>query len=136
LIAALLATFETVGWWAGWFGQTAEQESKTASSEEAVGKFDTVDLPGKQVHAEAEHYLVYLSGIGAISGDYLEPGEIELCNELAVRFPGTAVVKDVFPYAMNNRGLTSQRLFAWMWRRIKQLKVEGKGLLTNLINLR
>jgi hypothetical protein len=51
--------------------------------------------------AEASHYLVYLSGISAISGDFLEPTEIELCDELAARFPGTAVVKDVLPYAVN-----------------------------------
>ena len=130
LIAAALAPFESLGWWAGWFGQPAEQESKLTPAEEISGK------PDRQTLAEAEHYLVYLSGVGAISGDFLEPCEVELCNRLAARFPSTAVVKDVFPYAMNNRGLTGQRLFAWMWRRIKQLKLEGKHLLANLINVR
>ena len=148
LIAAALAPFESLGWWAGWFGQAGEQiediETRSTSSAEAVGTMnrplqkvgESSNISDKQVQIEPEHYLIYLSGIGAISGDYLEPNEIELCNELAARFPGTAVVKDVFPYAMNNRGLTSHRLFAWMWRRIKQLKVEGKRLLTQLINLR
>lgn len=136
LVAALLAPFESLGWWAGWFGQTAEQESKAAPSNEEVDISNTSVISSKQTHTEAQHYLVYLSGIGAISGDFLEQNEIELCNELAAGFPGTAVVKDVFPYAMNNRGLTSHGLFAWMWRRIKRFKVEGKPLLTQLINLR
>jgi len=159
LIAALLAPFESLSWWAGWFGQAAEQEAegietRSESSAEAVGGIGTINRPlqeiaessdtsDKQMHTVTcspdripEHYLIYLSGIGAISGDYLERSEIELCDELAARFPGTAVVKDVFPYAMNNRGLTSHRFFAWMWRRIKQLKMEGRSLLANLINLR
>src|SRR6266699_2415797 len=86
---------------------------------------------------ETAHYLVYLSGIGAISGDYLEPTEIELCDELAARFPGTVVVKNVFPYAMNNRGLTGHRIFSSLWRGIERLKIEGKErLLPNLINIR
>src|SRR5947209_1173236 len=149
LIAGALAPFESLSWWAGWFGQTAEQEADTsavgtkelkdapqASLRPLQEMGESLDIVDKQAHTKTEHYLIYLSGIGAISGDYLEPGEIELCDELTARFPGTAVVKDVFPYAMNNRGLTSHRFFAWMWRRIKQLKVEGKGLLANLINLR
>ncbi len=146
LIAGALAPFESLGWFAGWSGQTDEQEADQLQRAdtsavstihpprwEAIESSDLVDKP---MHTKIEHYLIYLSGIGAISGDYLEPNEIELCDKLAARFPDTAVVKDVFPYAMNNRGLTSHRFFAWMWRRIKQLKVEGRGLLANLINLR
>lgn len=127
LIAGALAPFESLGWWAGWFGRPTEKGTTTVVEQEK---------PAQQGGSEANHYLVYLSGIGAISGDLLEPTEIELCGELAARFPGIAVVKDVFPYAMNNRGLTSQRLFTSMWKRITRLKLEGKGLLTGLINVR
>ena len=127
LIAAALAPFESLGWWAGWFGGPDEKGPPAVADRKT---------PAQQGIAEANHYLVYLSGIGAISGDYLEPAEIELCDELASRFPDIALVKDVFPYAMNNRGLTSQRLFTSMWKRIKQLKMEGKGLLVNLVNVR
>ena len=127
LIAGALAPFESLGWWAGWFGRPAEKVSATVADQ---------NKPAQQGNTEAKHYLVYLSGIGAISGDYLDPTEIELCDELEARFPGTALVKDVFPYAMNNRGLTSQRLFTSMWKRIEQLKMEGKGLLVSLVNVR
>jgi len=127
LIAALLAPFESLGWWAGWFGRSAAKNTAATSEQKA----SEMQLP-----AEAQHYLVYLSGIDAISGDFLEREEIDLCDQLAARFPGTIVVKDVFPYAMNNRGLTSQRLFTWLWKRIVQVKLRKKTLLTNLINVR
>lgn len=127
LIAGALAPFESLGWWAGWFGHPAQQDTTTVA---VLDEQEQHGLP------EAEHYLVYLSGIGAISGDFLEQTEIDMCDQLAARFPSTAVVKDVFPYAMNNRGLTGQRLFTRLWQHIKRLKLEGKGLLTNLINIR
>jgi hypothetical protein len=127
LVVAVLSPFESLEWWAGWFG-------RPAGKKRAVPVQEVAATPGMQ---EAAHYLVYLSGIGAISGDYLEPTEIELYDELAARFPGTAVVKNVFPYAMNNRGLTAHRIFSWLWRAIKRLKIEGKErLLPNLINMR
>src|ERR1700694_5202131 len=127
LVVAALSPFESLGWWAGWFGHPAGKKRSVPVQE-------PTEIQGTQ---EAAHYLVYLSGIGAISGDYLEPTEIELCDELAARFPGTVVVKNVFPYAMNNRGLTTHRIFSWLWRGIKRLKIEGKErLLPNLINLR
>ena len=127
LIMAALSPLESLVWWAGWSNRSAVSgKSLVADQEGQIG----------QELVEAKHYLVYLSGIGAIAGDYLEPTEIALCERLAASFPGMVVVKDVFPYAMNNRGLTGQRLFSKLWQQIKRLKLEGKGLLSNLINMR
>jgi len=127
LVVAALSPFESLGWWAGWFGHPAGKKISVPVQEPTE----------TQRTEETAHYLVYLSGIGAISGDYLEPTEIELCDELAARFPGTVVVKNVFPYAMNNRGLTGHRIFSSLWRGIERLKIEGKErLLPNLINIR
>lgn len=125
LLMAALAPFESLGWWAGWFGRPAEGEGSVSAPPQPADKPEP-----------AAHYLVYLSGIGAISGDILEPAEIELCEALAARFPGTALINDVFPYAMNNRGLTGQRAFSRMWKWITHLKLEGRGLLSTLINVR
>jgi hypothetical protein len=123
LIWALLSPFESLGWWAGWFGRPASQ--------------DTIAAALKQTERpEINHYIVYLSGIGAISGDFLYPEEIAFLDTVAARMPHVAIVKDVFPYAMNNNGLTGQRFFTWLWRWIKKLNLEGRKLLTNLINIR
>src|SRR2546423_1605227 len=116
ILVAALSPFESLGWWAGWFGHPAGKKISVPVQEPTE----------TQRTEETAHYLVYLSGIGAISGDYLEPTEIELCDELAARFPGTVVVKNVFPYAMNNRGLTGHRIFSSLWRGIERLKIEGK----------
>jgi hypothetical protein len=126
LIAGMLAPFESLGWWAGWFGTPAEQIQPTPN----VGTrtdFDSHD---------ADHYLVYLSGIGAISGNFLEKEEIAFLDKIAARVPNTVVVRDVFPYAMNNNGLTGQRMFSTIWQWIVKLKLQNKQLLTIFVNLR
>ena len=126
LIAGMLAPFESLGWWAGWFGATPDQLQKTE---------DTVAETSLISH-DADHYLVYLSGIGAISGDFLEKEEMAFLDKIAARVPGTAVVKDVFPYAMNNNGLTGQRFFSMIWQWIVGLKLQNKQLMTIFVNLR
>jgi pimeloyl-ACP methyl ester carboxylesterase len=83
-----------------------------------------------------DHYVVYLPGIGEISGEGLDEKEKSFLAGLAAHLPDLEIVKDVFPYAMNNNGLTSQRLFAALWRWIQQRKLNGKVLLANLINIR
>lgn len=128
LIAGALAPFESLGWWAGWFGKPPQQDIMAAASEEVADK---------QVAAEAERYLVYLSGIGVIAGNAVEPIEIGFLNALRARIPDAVLVDDVFPYAMNNRGLTGQRLFSRMWQWIRKLRLENKGgLLAALVNAR
>lgn len=122
LIAGMLSPFESLGWWAGWFGTPAKPETPTV---------EQVDE-----QAEVEHYLLYLSGIGAISGDFLEEEEIAFLDQVAARVPSIAVIRDVFPYAMNNNGLTGRRVFASLWDWIVSLKMQNKELMTILVNLR
>lgn len=121
VISAVLAPLESLGWWAGWFGQPRETPQRLP----LIGDIDEVD-----------HYVVYLSGIGEISGEGLDEKEKSFLAGLAAHLPDLEIVKDVFPYAMNNNGLTSQRLFAALWRWIQQRKLNGKVLLANLINIR
>ncbi|MBV9232392.1 MAG: hypothetical protein JOZ18_23995, partial [Chloroflexi bacterium] len=51
LIAGMLAPFESLGWWAGWFGAPTDQAQPTPR----VGT--RADLASRH----ADHYLVYLS---------------------------------------------------------------------------
>lgn len=106
LVIAALSPFESLGWWAGWSGESSAPEDPVTPAP---------DAGAAGVAPEAEHYLVYLSGIGAISGDYLYDKEIALLDALEANISGGLVVRDVFPYAMNNNGLTGQRFFAWVW---------------------
>ncbi|GCE13894.1 hypothetical protein [Tengunoibacter tsumagoiensis] len=121
LVAALWSPFEALGWWAGWFGSRPHQ---------------LVERPLDDPDKVTMQYVVYLSGIGAIGGDFLEREEQAFLDRLQEQLPQIKVVRDVFPYAMNNNGLTGQRFFTMMWRWIKQLKLQNHAVLTNLINIR
>jgi hypothetical protein len=129
LIAGLLAPFESLGWWAGWFGHADQDLDMTLALEQEPAE--------REASEEVEHYLVYLSGIGVIAGDALGASEVGFLDALRARIPGVVLVDDVFPYAMNNCGLTGQRTFASLWRWIRQRNLKGKGgILAMFINAR
>ncbi len=127
-ISASLAPLESLGWWAGWSGaRDALDEDELADQvHEAVVPVST-----------ASHFLVYLSGIGAISGDSVPSEEIAFLDELESRLPDTVLVRDVFPYSVTNKGLNGQRAFAWLWRSLERQRVQQRAaLLAFTINLR
>src|SRR5690242_602381 len=74
LIWALLSPFESLGWWAGWSDRSASQDTIAAALQQTE-------------RAEINHYIVYLLGIGAISGDFLYPQEIAFLDTIAARAP-------------------------------------------------
>ncbi len=122
LIWALFSPFESLGWWAGWSDRSAGQDTTVAVQQAE--------------RAGINHYVVYLSGIGALSGDFLYPEEIAFLDDISTRVPSAAIVKDVFPYAMNNKGLTGKGFFAWLWRLLKKLGLQGKNLMGVLVDIR
>lgn len=126
ILSAVVAPIESLGWWAGWFG-----ERETPATKEAVAH-----VPAAAENA-AEHFLVYLSGIGAIDGRSIPEEEIKVGEVLVRQLPGTALVGNVYPYSVTNAGLTSQRVFARVWRWIEQRRLRNPNdLLQFLINLR
>jgi hypothetical protein len=120
LVSSALAPIEALGWWAGWRGD--------ARTPLRSGEFPPSDAP---------HFLVYLSGISAISGDAVSPEERRFLDHLRARLPGCAVVRDVFPYSVTNTALNGQRALAWFWTRIERLRVRyPRALPAQLLNLR
>lgn len=125
-VALALAPMESLGWWAGWLGPADEPETPEPPlpADAPAG-----DPPGC--------YVVFLSGIGSISGDALLPRESEFLDRLQGELPEARIVRDVFPYAPSGRPLlTGQRLFAWLWRRVEAWRLNGTRLLPALLNLR
>ena len=61
LAVGVLSPFESMGWWAGW---SEENKPKLPQVEPLQ---DTPATTGPEI----SHYIVYLSGIGAIAGDFL-----------------------------------------------------------------
>lgn len=117
--------FEALGWWAGWFGEQVAAAPASAR---------------KQV-PPARHYIVFLSGIGAlkgaVDGGAVPPNEISFLDELERRLPDAVIVRDVFPYAVTRVGLTGRRPLAAFWNWLEQLRVRRPASpLAQLIVLR
>jgi hypothetical protein len=129
LIGAALSPLESLSWWAGWYGERDALAHDHTLQEQAAAQ------PAVE---PATHYIVYLSGIGAISGDSVPPEETIFLDRLEAHLPPSArLVRDVFPYSVTNIGLTGNRAFGVLWRRLERLRLRNaNALLTNLINIR
>lgn len=119
----LFAPFETLGWWAGWYGEKPGEDKLPGEA----------NIPG----SEAKVFVVYLTGIGGTSPTEYSRFEHGLLDGLAAHIPDGEMVDDVFPYAASNRALTGQRVFSWFWRRLKGLRGRGRlSTIAFLINIR
>lgn len=126
LLALTFAPLESLGWWA------REGADEAASTVQELAAAAAVRHP-----SDAEHYVVYLSGIGAVGGDSVPPEEMPLIENLQARLPNTRVVHDVFPYSVSNNGLTAQRPTAALWRWVEKLRFKNPETLAGmLINAR
>jgi pimeloyl-ACP methyl ester carboxylesterase len=127
LVSAAMAPITALGWWAGWFGEDSapvrlDEAPKVASDPSA---------------RMAPHYLVYLSGIGAITADSVPDEEIKWLAAFQQRIGKSYLVRDVFPYNVVGAGLTSERFFSRMWKYIEKLRFKDPNVaLGNLINAR
>lgn len=126
LVVGLLAPFEALGWWAGWFVSDTGVEDSDAIPDVLAGAEDD---DGKM------HFVVFLSGIHSVSGENYAPREIAFLHALRERMPHITLV-ELFPYSVTNRALTGQRVFAKVWRWVLKNKISGNGLAGFLINLR
>jgi hypothetical protein len=124
LVWAAMSPLETLGWWAGWFGERIY--------------YDPIPPDGhvRSVRPNASSYLIFLSGVGRVSGETISRREKEFLHRLAVNLPQTVVIDDVFPYSVNNLALTGQPFFARIWRWAFRRKLHGPQLAGYLINLR
>nr|WP_300144755.1 hypothetical protein [Propionicimonas sp.] len=125
LIVMAVGPLESLGWWSDKGAEKAEATVERLRAEHA-----TLEAPPYQ------HYVVYLSGIGAIDG-HSRPAEEEPLVAAMEAIPDTCVVSDVFPYSVNNRGLTAQRPMAGLWKAIEKARVKNpEALVAMLVNLR
>lgn len=129
LLAAFQAPLEALGWYAGWYTTDEVPDAERLVANEQA---DTV-VSGPQSAA----YVVYLSGIGAISGVSIPDEELPFLERLTKRIPAATLTHDVFPYSVTNTGLTVHRNFSRLWRWIEERRIEHpSGLLPFMINIR
>ena len=127
LISAVLAPLESLGWWAGWSGKPKRLEEIVEG--DVVTATDQVPAP------EAEHYVVYLSGIGVASADGLAPDEIDFINQLGSIMPDAAIITDVFPYSVNNNPLTGQRALTPLWNKVREMQARNPDSLAAIVTI-
>lgn len=123
LISAAVAPLESLSWWA-WDDNEDQPDS---------------DLKKKMSpkKSSAQHYMIYFSGIGAISGSSVPQEEYPFLEELQRRLPKTKLITNIFPYAMANNGLTGERFFAKIWKFFEKKRFKNPNtLLAMIINLR
>jgi hypothetical protein len=122
LLALTVAPLEALGWWSS---RGAEEAAQTV--QEILVEDDGDDTP-----EPFEHYIVYLSGIGAIDGRSIPEEELPLVEALE-ELPETCVIRDVFPYSVTNKGLTGQRSLSWLWRRIEKSRLKKPEALAGML---
>jgi hypothetical protein len=116
--------FETLGWWAGWFSDTI---------------YDDPNPPDEQIYTlsnQADSYIIFLSGVGRVSGESISFREQDFLQRLDKALPQAVLVDDIFPYSVNNLPITAQPYFGWLWRWALRRKRNGPQIMGYLINLR
>lgn len=122
-VFVLLSPLESLRWWA----DRGEVEVRRS--------FEQLTDERSQAAAKGQ-FVIYLSGVGVIGGDGLSRRESAWLESLQEARPDLIIIDDVFPYAVDNRGLL-QRATQWLWRRLDGMRrVWRSNPLGMLINLR
>jgi hypothetical protein len=124
IVAAVAVPISVLTWWAGW-SQRAEALPAASRLQPAA--------------PTAGPFLVYLSGIGDISGEYQTRYEDELLEAIAMRVPGLVVITDVFGFSVRNLSMTSAQRLGWFWAWVNQERLRKRSPIKRvgqLINLR
>ena len=119
-VSLLLAPIEALGWWAGWFGDAQA----------------TAGYRAPRFKEQPRLHVIYLDGIA--KAGHVNYRDVEgFLDRLKRALPEAVVLGDVMPYSPTGTGLTEQRPLAAFWRRMLELKLQGRRpLLTFSINVR
>ncbi|MBK9158619.1 MAG: hypothetical protein WAV45_17070 [Propionibacteriaceae bacterium] len=119
LLALTVAPLESLGWWSHTGADQAANFAESVIDAEATAKTEASETP------TYSRYLIYLSGIGAIDGTSIPEEERPFLKGIQDGLPTTLVIDDVFPYSVDNNGLTAQRSMARLWRGIEKLRLKN-----------
>jgi hypothetical protein len=122
VVSGLMAPLETLGWWAGWYGDRLDAGEGVA----AVAPADGVS-----------RYIIYLDGVAQSSSRYTPDIETFLDALSPELPPGTRLIRGVMSYSVMNRPLEDDPLFASFWSFIDTLRFKNVDpMLGMIINLR
>ncbi len=87
ILAALLSPLESLGWWAGWYGDQVKTTACPGTVEDAVAA------------DQASRYIVYLDGIGQSQHTYSPEAE-EFLQRLGQAVPEMVLIRGIMPYSV------------------------------------
>ncbi len=125
VVAAFMAPLETLGWWAGWYGDKIDTSEESRPSKPLAG--------AKSV----ARYVVYLDGIAQSSGKYTPDIETFL-DALSPELPANVrLIRGVMCYSVLNKPLEDDPILSRFWKAIDASRSRNmNSLLGMLINLR
>ena len=127
LVAGFMAPVETLGWWAGWYGDKVQTVSPDA--------VDDAHSDGGTI----SRYIVYLDGISQSSSTYMPDVEAFLDALVARLPPDVRLVRGVMTYSPMNRPLDDDPALAGFWKIVDRVRFANPtsllGLIVNLRNV-
>lgn len=130
VFAGLLAPLETLGWWAGWYGDDIETVDDGLDNLAITPSAPPNDKP-------ISRYVVYLDGIGQ-SGEEYTPDVMDFLNALKPSLPeDVELVQGLMMYSVLNKPLDEDRPLAFVWRMADKMRWKNPAaLLGFVLNLR
>ncbi len=126
IVAGFMAPVETLGWWAGWYGDEVDRGSAAPG-----------EPPAQRDGERVSRYVVYLDGIEQSSGHYT-PDVERFLDALAPRLAkDVRLVRGIMTYSVLNRPLDDDPILAWFWSFVDKLRLtDPANLLGMFVNLR
>lgn len=123
IVSGLMAPLETLGWWAGWYGDS----------------LDVSDVSEVAAAGDVCRYVIYLDGISQSSSRYTPDIETFL-DALTPELPvGVRLIRGVMSYSVVNRPLEDDPIFSAAWAFIDALRFKNVdpmlGMIVNLRNV-
>ncbi len=136
IVAGIMAPLETLGWWAGWYGDRIDANAGVVPVE-VVGNAAQAGRFGR--------YAIYLDGISQSSSRYTPDIETFL-DALAPELPsGVRLIRGLMVYSVMNRPLEDDPLWSRLWSFVDAARPGGsrgagdsflRNALGMIINLR
>lgn len=133
IAACLLAPLETLGWWAGWYGDSVQSGVEGPPDAENCGLLERrADASGP-----VDRYAVYLDGISQSSSRYTPDVETFL-DALVPALPrNAALIRGLMTYSVLNQPLDSSKGLGLFWAFLDSVRFEHpESILGMIVNLR
>ncbi len=138
VFAGILAPLESLGWWAGWYGDSLDTTT-TEDLSPAIATSSNAALSNATSSnaSNLSRYLVYLDGIGQSGAEYT-PDVEDFLVALEPALPkDIELVKGLMLYSVLNRPLDEDRPLAFLWKTADKVRwTKPTAILGILVNLR